>query len=343
MRISRATAGFASGLSLAQRYRNIQSRINAFMLFSLLCSIYIKKGIIMLKKLFAAVLGILMVVSMASCENSSNTDSHKKKKATTTTFTFTYVAQNTSKTEYSPSSQNSEAQQQSSTTTKSSVESNSKDKETTTTTDKSTTTKASETTKQSITTSVAAKTTKYTTAATQNPFTTTKAIPPMKIVNIDQNQLLAAYEALISGKSTQTQRNLIKQDLAQYTYQKYKGRYDTSLYAFKDASGKPTQEESKSVDFGNCGFNTGCSHESETTDYFYYKKDIKKLAQDYMQKLKKHIDSDVAKINKECKTPFAQQQFNIVIYKSKYDAMLVYDDKHPNEPLYVTVLCYKGW
>ena len=62
-----------------------------------------------------------------------------------------------------------------------------------------------------------------------------------------------------------------------------------------------------------------------------------------MQKLKKHIDSDVAKINKECKTPFAQQQFNIVIYKSKYDAMLIYDANHPDEPLYVTVLCYKGW
>ena len=295
----------------------------------------------MLKKILAATLGILMVVSMASCEDSSQKDK-KPKKATTTTFTFTYVAENTSKTESSSASQPSESSQQASTTTKSSADSSSTDKETTTTTNSSTA-KAATTTKAQSTASATSKTTKATTVSTQNPFTTTKAIPPMKIVNIDQNQLLAAYEALISGKSTQSQRDLIKQDLAQYTYQKYQGRYDTSLYAFKDASGKPTQEESKSVDFGNCGFNTGCSHENETTDYFYYKKDIKKLAQDYMQKLKKHIDSDVAKINKECKTPFAQQQFNIVIYKSKYDAMLIYDEKHPNEPLYVTVLCYKGW
>jgi len=293
----------------------------------------------MLKKLLAATLGILMVVSMVSCENSSQEDK-KPKKATTTTFTFTYVAENTKKSS-TTTTETSESKQQASTTTKSSADSSTTDKETTA--QKSTTTKAATTTKAQSTASATVKTTKATTAATKTPFTTTKAIPPMKIVNIDQNQLLVAYEALISGKSTQAQRDLIKQDLAQYTYQKYKGRYDTSLYAFKDASGKPTQEESKSVDFGNCGFNTGCSHENETTDYFYYKKDIKKLAQDYMQKLKKHIDSDVAKINKECKTPFAQQQFNIVIYKSKYDAMLIYDANHPDEPLYVTVLCYKGW
>lgn len=293
----------------------------------------------MIKRLLAATLGILMVVSMASCENSSQEDK-KPKKATTTTFTFTYVAENTKKSS-TTTTETSKSKQQASTTTKSSADPSITDKETTT--QKNTTTKAATTTKAQSTASATVKTTKATTAATKTPFTTTKAIPPMKIVNIDQNQLLAAYEALISGKSTQSQRDLIKQDLAQYTYQKYQGRYDTSLYAFKDASGKPTQEESKSVDFGNCGFNTGCSHENETTDYFYYKKDIKKLAQDYMQKLKKHIDSDVAKINKECKTPFAQQQFNIVIYKSKYDAMLIYDEKHPNEPLYVTVLCYKGW
>ena len=293
----------------------------------------------MIKRLLAATLGILMVLSMASCENSSQEDK-KPKKATTTTFTFTYVAENTKKSS-TTTTETSESKQQASTTTKSSADSSTTDKETTT--QKSTTTKAATITKAQSTASATVKTTKATTAATKTPFTTTKAIPPMKIVNIDQNQLLVAYEALISGKSTQTQRDLIKQDLAQYTYQKYKGRYDTSLYAFKDASGKPTQEESKSVDFGNCGFNTGCSHENETTDYFYYKKDIKKLAQDYMQKLKKHIDSDVAKINKECKTPFAQQQFNIVIYKSKYDAMLIYDANHPDEPLYVTVLCYKGW
>lgn len=296
----------------------------------------------MLKKLLAATLGILMVISMTSCENSSNTDSQKKKKATTTTFTFTYVAENTKRSS-TTTAETSQSSQQASTTTKSSADSSSTEKETTTTTINSTTTQATTTTIPQSTASATAKTTKVTTVSTQNPFTTTKTIPPMKIVNIDQNQLLAAYEALISGKSTQTQRDLIKQDLAQYTYQKYQGRYDTSLYAFKDASGKPTQEESKSVDFGNCGFNTGCSHENETTDYFYYQKDIKKLAQDYMQKLKKHIDADVAKINKECKTPFAQQQFNIVIYKSKYDAMLIYDEKHPDAPLYVTVLCYKGW
>lgn len=295
----------------------------------------------MVKKLLAAALAAIMASALAGCEDSSS--EYVIKKATTTTFTFTYVAQNTSREESSSTSDTAET-----TTTKSTTQSSSETTKNTTASATTTTSKTSEqptqTQASSTDNTTTTTTTKRITQATTKPAVTSKATTKatMNIVNIDQKKLLEAYKALIAGTSTDSQRELIRLDLVQYTYQKYTPSYNTGLYVFTDASGKPTADENKRVKDGNCGFNFGCSHEYETTDYYRNKTSLDDAAKKYMKAMKAHIDSDAQYINSKSNRPFSQQGFNVVLYKSKYEAMLYYDTNHKNIPLYVMVLCYTG-
>ncbi|MCR5480126.1 MAG: hypothetical protein K6F27_09765 [Ruminococcus sp.] len=299
----------------------------------------------MKSRITAFLLSILFVFSTACGDSDSSNSKPKITETTTSKFDFRDI-------DFDDSSRSSVSSASDTTTTaQESKETSSTSKTTTTTTKASTTASSSDTTSSQT---QATKTAKASSAVTASTTRTTQATKPataatkvttkatMNIVSIDQTKLLEAYKALIAGTSTSSQRDLIRLDLVQYTFQKYGPALNTGLYVFTDASGKPTADENKRVKDGNCGFNFGCSHEYETTDYYHKKLTLDEAAKKYMNMMREHIDSDAQYINQKSNVPFSQQGFNVVLYKSKYDAMLYYDSAHTNVPLYVAVLCYTG-
>ncbi len=293
----------------------------------------------MTKKIISAILALTMLF-MTACGADNSTDTSK---ADTTT---TAVAQDNSEIDSSSDSEETTTTTADTTTTTSDTSKKEEKSSDTTTTSATTTTAKAQatttTTKQAaITTRATVKpvqtakaTTKSTTKATVKTTKATQATQPAK----NKSSLDLAYEAVILGTSTKAQRDLICNDLNNYVISKgYSKKLDKSLYALSDANGKPTEDITKAVGWGNSGFNEGLDQSSYTTAYLLGTSTLEKAREDYKTRLRGSIDYNA----KDIKSYVGSFQFNVVIYKDSGIAVQRVDLQHKYKiPQYTMVLCY---
>jgi len=293
----------------------------------------------MTKKIITALLALTMLF-MTACGDSSQADTSKAETTTVTesntdssdaedtTTTTTTTAETTTTT----SDTSSKKEEKSTTTTKATT------KATTTTKTVATTTKQAVVTTQATYTYKPVQTTKATTRATTKATTkatqATRATQPAK----NKSALDLAYEAVILGTSTKAQRDMICNDLNNYVITKgYSKKLDKSLYALSDANGKPTEDITKAVGWGNSGFNEGLDQSSYTTAYLLGTSSLEKAREDYKTRLRGSIDYNA----KDIKSYVGSFQFNVVIYKDSGIAVQRVDLQHKYKiPQYTMVLCY---
>lgn len=300
----------------------------------------------MSKKIISAFLALTMLF-MTACGDSSQADTSK---ADTTT---TAVEQDNSEIDSSSDSEETTTTTAETTTTTSDTSSKKEEKSTTTTkaTTKATTTTTSQattTTKQAVVTTQATytykpvQTTKATTRATTKATTkatqATRATQPAK----NKSALDLAYEAVILGTSTKAQRDLICNDLNNYVIAKgYSKKLDKSLYALSDANGKPVEDVTKAVGWGNCGYEVGQDNSKYTTSFRTGSFTLEKAREEYKTRLKEYIDINVSFLAKAYNKPFTNYRFNIVMFKETGNAVQRLDLKSKyNTPRYVMVQCY---
>ena len=299
----------------------------------------------MTKKITSAILALAMLFMTACGADNSNDTS----KADTTT---TAVEQDNGEIDSSSDSEETTTTTAETTTTTSDTSSKKEEKSTTTTkatTKATTTTKAvATTTKQAVVTTQATysykpvQTTKATTRATTKATTmatqATRATQPAK----NKSALDLAYEAVILGTSTKAQRDLICNDLNNYVIAKgYSKKLDKSLYALSDANGKPVEDVTKAVGWGNCGYEVGQDNSKYTTSFRTGSFTLEKAREEYKTRLKEYIDINVSFLAKAYNKPFTNYRFNIVMFKETGNAVQRLDLKSKyNTPRYVMVQCY---
>ena len=296
----------------------------------------------MTKKITSAILALAMLL-MTACGDSSLADTSK---ADTTT---TAVEQDNSEVDSSSDSEETTTTTAETTTTTSDT-SEKEEKSSDTTTTSSTTTKAQATTttkKVATTTKATVKpvqTTKATVKVTAKATTkaTVKTTPKPTQPAANKSALDLAYEAVILGTSTKAQRDMICNDLNNYVITKgYSKKLDKSLYALSDANGKPTEDITKAVGWGNSGYESGTANDTFTTSYRLGTSTLEKAREDYKAKLKAHIDCDCTNWVKMFKRSFATYRYNVVMYKDQHYAEQRADlyNKYKT-PCYVMVVCY---
>ena len=296
----------------------------------------------MTKKIISAILALTMLFMTACGADNSNDTS----KADTTT---TAVEQDNSEIDSSSDSEETTTTTAETTTTTSDTSKKEEKSSDTTTTSATTTTakaQATTTTKQAaVTTQATVKpvqttkaTTRATTKATTKATQATRATQPAK----NKSALDLAYEAVILGTSTKAQRDMICNDLNNYVIAKgYSKKLDKSLYALSDANGKPVEDVTKAVGWGNCGYNSGSDNARYTTSYILGTSTLEKARENYKSWLKENIDTNVSFLSKTYNRSFATYAFNVVMFKETGNAVQRLDLKSKyNIPRYVMVLCY---
>lgn len=299
----------------------------------------------MTKKIISAILALTMLF-MTACGDSSQADTSKAETTTVTEQTesntdssdaedTTTTTTTTAETTTTTSDTSSKKEEKSTTTTKATT------KATTTTKAVATTTKQAVVTTQATYSYKPVQTTRATTkATTKATVKTTKATQATRATQPAKNKsaLDLAYEAVILGTSTKAQRDLICNDLNNYVIAKgYSKKLDKSLYALSDANGKPTEDITKAVGWGNSGFNEGLDQSSYTTAYLLGTSTLEKAREDYKTRLRGSIDYNA----KDIKSYVGSFQFNVVIYKDSGIAVQRVDLQHKYKiPQYTMVLCY---
>ena len=298
----------------------------------------------MTKKIISAILALTMLF-MTACGEDNSTDTSK---ADTTT---TAVEQDNSEIDSSSDSEETTTTTAETTTTTSDTSKKEEKSSDTTTTSATTTTakaQATTTTKQAaVTTNATVKpvqTTKATVKVTAKATTkaTVKTTPKPTQPAANKSALDLAYEAVILGTSTKAQRDMICNDLNNYVIAKgYSKKLDKSLYALSDANGKPTEDITKAVGWGNSGYESGTANDTFTTSYRLGTSTLEKAREDYKAKLKAHIDCDCTNWVKMFKRSFATYRYNVVMYKDQHYAEQRADlyNKYKT-PCYVMVVCY---
>ena len=299
----------------------------------------------MTKKITSAILALAMLL-MTACGDSSLADTSK---ADTTT---TAVEQDNSEIDSSSDSEETTTTTAETTTTTSDTSKKEEKSSDTTTTSATTTTAKAQatttTTKQAAVTTKATvkpvQTTKATVKVTAKATTkaTVKTTPKPTQPAANKSALDLAYEAVILGTSTKAQRDMICNDLNNYVITKgYSKKLDKSLYALSDANGKPTEDITKAVGWGNSGYESGTANDTFTTSYRLGTSTLEKAREDYKAKLKAHIDCDCTNWVKMFKRSFATYRYNVVMYKDQHYAEQRADlyNKYKT-PCYVMVVCY---
>ena len=311
---------------------------------------------IMTKKILTILLAFAMLAATA-CSQDSTSEPTKNSSSVSDSSQVNTESENSSESDAdSSSASGSDSSSENSTDDSSTVNSETTSATTTTTKNSTTTTttkaQATTTTKQAVATTRATQkpvqTTKATVRATAKATTkaTVKTTPKPTQPAANKSALDLAYEAVILGTSTKAQRDLICNDLNNYVIAKgYSKKLDKSLYALSDANGKPVEDVTKAVGWGNSGFEGGSDNSTYTTAYLLGKSTLEKAREDYKVGLRSNIDYCAKTTIEYAKKAFVSKtfRFNIITYKDTGNAVQRLDLKYKyNIPRYTTVLCYDG-